>query len=146
MESTAYLNSLYELSEIIKNLSDRLRARIPQDVIDYIEENKSQNYVWNYDTTLPLDKQNISSDTEELLIAIYRDYICDDKKREQVNNILEENEKYLNGYSNETETLKEEIITPKAEKKVEVETTPIVIEEKSFFQKIFDKIKSIFKK
>ena len=78
MESTIYLNSLSELSEIIKNLGEKIRAKIPNDVIDYIENNKSQTYKWNYNPDLPLDEQNMLPETEELLTAIYRDYICTD--------------------------------------------------------------------
>ena len=155
MDNTIYLNSLYELSEIIKNLSDKIRAKIPNDVINYIEKNKSQNYKWIYNSDLSLDEQNMLPETEELLTAIYRDYICSDAEKEKVNEVLIDNENYIE------ESNRNVINNEAIEKSVNVDTvahnyqvredesipnSPAIVEKQSFFVKIINKIKSFFSK
>ena len=155
MDNTIYLNSLYELSEIIKNLSDKIRAKIPNDVIDYIEKNKSQNYKWIYNSDLSLDEQNMLPETEELLTAIYRDYICSDAEKEKVNEVLIDNENYIEESNRNNRNVIEN------EKSVNVDTivqnykvrednsfsnSPAIVEKQNFFVKIINKIKSIFSK
>lgn len=152
MESTIYLNSLSELSEIIKNLGEKIRAKIPNDVIDYIENNKSQTYKWNYNPDLPLDEQNMLPETEELLTAIYRDYICTDAEKEKVDEVLVDNENYIeesnrNVIENEKSVNVDTIAQNyKVREDNSISNSPVIVEKQNFFVKIINKIKSIFSK
>lgn len=152
MESTIYLNSLSELSEIIKNLGEKIRAKIPNDVIDYIENNKSQTYKWNYNPNLPLDEQNMLPETEELLTAIYRDYICTDAEKEKVDEVLVDNENYIeesnrNVIENEKSVNVDTIAQNyKVREDDSISNSPAIVEKQNFFVKIINKIKSIFSK
>ena len=152
MESTIYLNSLSELSEIIKNLGEKIRAKIPNDVIDYIENNKSQTYKWNYNPDLPLDEQNMLPETEELLTAIYRDYICTDAEKEKVDEVLVDNENYIeesnrNVIENEKSVNVDTIVQNyKVREDNSISNSPAIVEKQNFFVKIINKIKSIFSK
>lgn len=152
MESTIYLNSLSELSEIIKNLGEKIRAKIPNDVIDYIENNKSQTYKWNYNPDLPLDEQNMLPETEELLTAIYRDYICTDAEKEKVDEVLVDNENYIeesnrNVIENEKSVNVDTIAQNyKVREDNSFSNSPAIVEKQNFFVKIINKIKSIFSK
>lgn len=152
MESTIYLNSLSELSEIIKNLGEKIRAKIPNDVIDYIENNKSQTYKWNYNPDLPLDEQNMLPETEELLTAIYRDYICTDAEKEKVDEVLVDNENYIeesnrNVIENEKSVNVDTIVQNyKVREDNSFSNSPAIVEKQNFFVKIINKIKSIFSK
>ncbi len=152
MESTIYLNSLSELSEIIKNLGEKIRAKIPNDVIDYIENNKSQTYKWSYNPDLPLDEQNMLPETEELLTAIYRDYICTDAEKEKVDEVLVDNENYIeernrNVIENEKSVNVDTIAQNYKSREEEfISNSPAIVEKQNFFVKIINKIKSIFSK
>ena len=152
MESTIYLNSLSELSEIIKNLGEKIRAKIPNDVIDYIENNKSQTYKWSYNPDLPLDEQNMLPETEELLTAIYRDYICTDAEKEKVDEVLVDNENYIeesnrNVIENEKSVNVDTIAQNyKVREDNSISNSPAIVEKQNFFVKIINKIKSIFSK
>lgn len=152
MESTIYLNSLSELSEIIKNLGEKIRAKIPNDIIDYIENNKSQTYKWNYNPDLPLDEQNMLPETEELLTAIYRDYICTDAEKEKVDEVLVDNENYIeesnrNVIENEKSVNVDTIVQNyKVREDNSFSNSPAIVEKQNFFVKIINKIKSIFSK
>ena len=59
MENIEYSNSLYQINEILKYMEPNLKARIPKKFISYFENNKSQEYNWNIDKSLPLEKQDL---------------------------------------------------------------------------------------
>ena len=71
MENIEYANSLYQVNEILKYMAPNLKARIPKKFISYFENNKSQNYNWSIDTSLPLEKQNLLTPTKEILTLLY---------------------------------------------------------------------------
>ena len=85
MENIEYSNSLYQINEILKYVTPNLKARIPKKVISYIENNKSKDFNWKIDKTIPLEKQNLLSTTKELLTVLYRDYMCDDIEKKKLN-------------------------------------------------------------
>ena len=146
MENIEYSNSLYQINEILKYMAPNLKARIPKKFISYFENNKSQNYNWSIDTSLPLEKQNLLTPTKEILTLLYRDYICDDIEKIKIQKTLNENDiKYQ-------EKLKE-IYNPNnvfknKQKNIEVteNTTSIATSKDSFFSKIISKIKLFFHK
>ena len=146
MENIEYANSLYQVNEILKYMAPNLKARIPKKFISYFENNKSQNYNWSIDTSLPLEKQNLLTPTKEILTLLYRDYICDDIEKIKIQKPLNENDiKYQ-------EKLKE-IYNPNnvfknKQKNIEVteNTTSIATSKDSFFSKIISKIKLFFHK
>ena len=45
MENIEYLNSLYQINEILKYVAPNLKARIPKKVISYIENNKAKTVI-----------------------------------------------------------------------------------------------------
>ena len=121
MENIEYSNSLYQINEILKYMEPNLKARIPKKFISYFENNKSQEYNWNIDKSLPLEKQDLLPTTKEILAVLYKDFICDDVERVK----LEKSTEYV-------ETQKE--------------NTEIATYKESFFSKIISKIKLIFHK
>ena len=69
-----------------------MKARIPKKIISYIEINKSKDYSWNIDKTVPLEKQELLPTTKEILTVLYKDYICTDIERIELEKTLNENE------------------------------------------------------
>ena len=149
MENIEYLNSLYQINEIIKYMTPNLKARIPKKFISYFENNKSKDYNWKIDEALPLEKQNLLPTTKEILTVLYKDYICDDIERVELEKTLSNNEiKYQ-------EELREKynpdnIFKNKAKEVVDTitknENTSVVSYKESFFSKIISKIKLFFHK
>ena len=145
MENIEYSNSLYQINEIIKYITPNLKARIPKKFIIYIENNKSENYDWKIDETIPLYEQDLLPTTKEILTVLYKDYMCDDVERAEIEKILNDNEiKYQ-------EELKEKynpnnMFNNKAKEVTEDETKEVVAYKESFFRKIINKIKLIFHK
>ena len=147
MEDIIYSNSLYQINEILKYISPNLKARIPKKYITYFEINKSNDYNWNIDKTVPLEKQDLLPITKEILTFLYRDYICDDIERTRLDKTLNENEiKYQNELRekyNPDNIFKDRKNNAKT-KQIENENTSIVTYKESFFSKIINKIKLIF--
>lgn len=147
MENTEYLNSLYQINEIIKYMTPNLKARIPKKFISYFENNKSKDYNWKIDEALPLEKQNLLPTTKEILTVLYKEYICNDLERVELEKKLNNNEiKYQeelrekynpdNIFNTKTKEVADTI--------VESKKTSVVAYKKSFFSKIISKIKLIF--
>lgn len=92
MENIEYSNSLYQINEILKYMEPNLKARIPKKFISYFENNKSQEYNWTIDKSLPLEKQDLLPTTKEILAVLYKDFICDDVERVKLEKTLSNNE------------------------------------------------------
>ena len=149
MENIEYSKALYQINEIIKYMTPNLKSRIPKKFISYFENNKSKDYNWKIDETVPLEKQNLLPTTKEILTVLYKEYICDDLERIELEKTLNNNEiKYQedlrkkynpdNIFKNKTEEAIDTI--------TENESTSVTIYKESFFNKIINKIKLIFHK
>jgi len=142
-----YSNSLYQISEILKYIEPNLKARIPNKFISYFEANKSKDYKWNIDRSLPIDEQDLLPITKEILTVLYKDYICNDIERIELEKILNENEvKYQkelrekynpdNIFGNKSKVVEKTIVAN--------ETTSALAYKKSFIKRIISKIKLFF--
>ena len=149
MENIEYSNSLYQINEILKYMEPNLKARIPKKFISYFENNKSQEYNWNIDKSLPLEKQDLLPTTKEILAVLYKDFICDDVERVKLEKTLSDNEiKYqeeLREKYNPDNIFKDRQKTTEYVETQE-ENTEIATYKESFFSKIISKIKLIFHK
>lgn len=146
MENIEYTNSLYQISEILKYLSPNLKGRIPKKFISYFEANKSKNYNWQIDESLPLEKQNLLPCTREILTLLYKDYLCDEIEKIKIEETLNENERK---YQMEIrEKYNPNDIFKNVHKKTEVnqQENPLISKcKESFFRKVISKIKLFFK-
>ena len=142
MIETVYENALYEVSEILYYLNEDSKKNIPEKLIEYIEENKSTNYNFEIDKSIPITEQKLLPETEAIITIIYRDYICEGNKKDEINNIInkndieyEENLKSTYDYNN---MYKEKYNIENGEK------LPIVIKKESLWYRIINRIKRIF--
>lgn len=77
-----YSKAFVELYEIIKKLNNTQREKIPEDFIEYINNNKDSNYIFNVDCTKGLYEQDCMVETKALLIKIYEKYIAQENEKE----------------------------------------------------------------
>ena len=75
---------LVEVEYILKKLDDEYIKKIPQEIWDYIEENKDKNYIFNYDKNKTLVEQNLSIDTISILKYINMEYLVDEKDKKEM--------------------------------------------------------------
>lgn len=144
--NNAYSKAYTEVLEIINHFSEDEYKKIPKEKIDFFEENKDQDYNFKIDPNVDLSEQSISQNANAILVLLFRDYFTTDKQKEILKNLLQQNqekieiEKYnpnniFNNktYRYESSDLKEEL-------------TLVEIKNETWYRKILDFFKSIFKK
>ena len=136
-----------EVYDIINHMEENMKNKIPTKFIDFLKDNRDYNYDVKIDYSQSIVNQNLIHETKVLLSLIYRDYICDKQKREnlikQDNKILNEQEENLRKkYEIDFGKIKDN----RKNKKVEVETVALtVIKEQKWYEKIIEILKKIFK-
>lgn len=143
---------LCEVEYILNKLEKPYKNKIPEEIWDFINDNKDKNYIYNYDDNKKIIDNNIHIDTIAILTYINIKYLLNDEQEKIINkelqndNLIFENKirkKYNpdNIFKN-VETKKNNIESSTITK----ETSIIEYKEKTFIQKIFDKIRKVFRK
>ena len=139
-----YNKRLAEVDVILSLLSESDYNKIPNEIIQVIKENKDKNYIWEYDESKPLKDQNISRDTIIFLSYINMEYLMNEEQKAYMQKIHEINErkKIKNEYSNQQQNDYSDIFKTKTQK---IEETYMTTYKVSFWAKMIDKIKQIFR-
>lgn len=148
-----YRQSLTELNTIIHYMDIEYLKKLPQKFIEFINSNMDKDYIPNIDKNTPINEQNLKNDTKVLLSLLYRNYWCDREKKITLiqedlvakNNYEKElREKYNpdNIFKNKSNVAEMNIEPTNEEKHTEL----IEYKEQKWYQKIFAKILSIFKR
>lgn len=147
-----YNKRLVEVDEILNYLSEEDLEKIPDDIKQAIKDNKDKDYTWNYDEDKPLKEQDVSRDTIAILSYLNMEYLLNEKQKQLMEEIHKKNEeeKRKKEYSNEIQYNYEDLF--KRKNKVEdtnneqEEVALIPVKEETFIRRIFNKIKSFFKR
>lgn len=143
------INKAYsEVYEILQLLDDEFINKLPKKFIEFIEKEKDYDYIVNIDPNIPLEEQNLLPDTINILAMLKLDYWCTEDEKQELLNILNQNEKEyqqeLNEKYNPDNIFKNRQFV-KQEQNIE-ETSLVTIKEKNFILKLFEKIKNMFQK
>jgi len=152
MTEVEYRNSLYEISEILKILDRNLVFKIPKNVIDMIENEKSEDYSFQLDYSKKLSEQKISKTTELFLTALDLKYWCNEEEKQQISNAMVENEKKYqkelkekynpeNIFRNRNDSLNNNIQQQETAQSIQM----IEYKKESLFKKIVNKLKGLIK-
>lgn len=87
--------SLVEVQSIIGKLSQEEYTKIPDNIKLYIEYNKDNNYVWNYDERKTLEEQNLNEYTLPILAYINTEFLLNKEQKEFMNFIYDRNDRIL---------------------------------------------------
>ena len=147
-----YRKALTEVVKILENTDDELVKKIPKDFMNYIRENKDDNYSFKVDKEKGLLEQDISEETKAILSLIYRDYFCDEEERQELirqekEEFLREEQKKRERYNPDDLFKKEEKTTVQEDSTEQNNNTNFLIEYQNlkWYQKIYHKILKIFK-
>ena len=142
-----------EIDEFIGLLTVNKQNEIPKKLRDFFKEQKDKEYVKNINPNIPIKEQNLLEETLALIAMLNLQYWCkDEQEKERLKNIYAENErKYQDElrekYNPDNLFKKQKSETLNLENNTITEETAIIeYKEKNFLQKIFDKIKHLFKK
>lgn len=146
MEETIEDYMIYvELKEILKYTDKSITEKIPQKVLNKINSVNSNGYKFKYDINKDLNEQDILQKTKELLSGLYIKYCCDEATAKRLTEKCKLND--------EIAYKQYEIKWDKKDKQKKIEdtvendaVTDLVVKKQGFFAKLFNKIKSIFKR
>lgn len=146
-----YAKAFTEVYEIFKLMPEELLNKIPKKFIEMIEEERDKEYHPNIKE--PIENEILQDETVVILSLIYRDFLCTGEERKKLQEkdakeiqiVQEKLEKELREKYNPDDIFKnrnhknEELETLSEENKM------ITIQEKKWYEKIFNIIKRIFK-
>ena len=143
-----YNNALAEVDTILSYLNESEFQKIPPSFIKAIKDNKNNNYMYDFNVNTELRKQKMLPETKAILYNLFRDYLSTPEQKEKIIRMQREDrikteEKKKQEYQANFINGSEEIFKNKQYEKVE--STQIIQYKKSLFEKIINKIKSIFK-
>lgn len=90
--TNSYAKAYKEVLEILSHFSAEEYSKIPQEKINFYKSNMEKNYEYSIDPNIDLSKQHISKEANAILISIFRDYFANDKQRQTLNNLLDQNQ------------------------------------------------------
>ena len=143
MISVEYSEAAVEVLGILEYLKDSDKNKIPKEIIEFFEKNKSETYKPDIDYWDDVYNLDLKLKTRQILAGIYIDYLASEEEKKECINKLKQNE------IKNQEVLKEkynvdDIFKKNTNSKENVVELTIVKEEK-WFIKIINRIKEIFK-
>jgi len=143
-----YEEAYAEVVEVLNYIPMSEYKKIPKQYITFMEENSSETCSFVYNIALPFDKQNVSDTAKNILGMIFRLFIIEESKKEELNDKdrelqkKEEIEKYIK-YSPDNLFKKNNTNNNFNNEK---EKVALVEVKDSVLMKIWKKIKGLFKK
>ena len=135
--------ALSEVYIILRYSDSNLINKIPLKFISMVNKFKDPSYKIQIDENKSLNEQKLLPETRQILALIYRDYLCDEKEREELNKknnkkIEEMNNTYdiKNVFEKRSNNIKE----------INNEEQLIVVKQEKWYDKIFKFFKNIFRK
>lgn len=141
-----YKKALVEVDAVLSCLDYNEYKKIPANIIDAIENNKDEEYMYEYDEELEYEDWSLMPETKAILYNIFKKYLATEEQRkylqqkERLENYKIESEK-IKKYNSENLFKKEKEV-----KKVEQEeNNELIVKRDSSFKRILEKLKSIFR-
>ena len=141
-----------EVYSILNLLGNNYIAKLPKSLFKMIEEEKSSTYNPQYSEDKSLNEQNIKRESLAMIALFHLNYWCDsNEEKEQLKQLFKNNEEKHQAEIREKYNPDNLFKNRKQENTTEsqpfINDVAIVkYKEKNFLQKIFDKIKYLFKK
>ncbi len=101
MVSQELSEGISETLDILKHMDKEYIDKIPQKFKDFLEKNKSVNYIPNLDHSKKIDEMNLKNKTKDILAIIYLKYWCNSEKKLEYMKLLNENERKYQEYLKE---------------------------------------------
>lgn len=144
-----YSKAYTEILKIIEYLPDSEYQKIPQKLIEELNENSDKEYIFDIQSEEDFEKKELLKETEYIIYVLYRNYLSDEEEREQLIQL----EKKAHNDSEENKRMKynPDDIFKNKDKKVNDSNEKIsnVVEmtqyNESLFKKLWSKILSMLK-
>ena len=143
-----YKKALVEVDAVLSCLDYNEYKKIPANIINAIENNKDEEYTYDYDEELEYEDWSLMPETKAILYNIFKKYLATEEQRkylqqkERLENYKIESEK-IKKYNSENLFKKEK--GQETEKVVQEENNKLTVKRDSSFKKFLEKLKSIFR-
>lgn len=146
MISVEYSEAIVEVLDILNHSDDNIIEKIPKKLIKFWKRNKSTTYKPNLDHSKSISEMELKNKTKSIITMIYLNYLCNDAEKNNIKLILKDNEEKYQQELREKYNPDNMFKNKKEDSIVKEETQALVeYKERTFIQKFFDKIKSLFK-
>ena len=139
-----YEKCLVELDEVLNHLSKEDLEKIPKDIRNDIKEEKNKDYIWEYDEKKELKEQNLNRKTIAMLSYLTMEYLLNEKQKEYMKKMHELNEQKV-----EKEKLEkynpDDLFKNRKSNNIQNEVALVKVEEKRWYQKIFETIRKFLR-
>lgn len=125
-----------EVYEILKYIPITYLNKIPKEVVNIFKNKRDKNYKVKINPNIPLEDQKLHRKTLVLLSVLNLDYWCEPEEREEILNIYWKNEKESYVVLDEENNLMPD----------QIEKGLVLYKEENFMQRIWSKLKNIFKR
>lgn len=141
-----------EIDNFIELLDEDTKNKVPQKLRAFFKTEKDKNYIKNINVNQPIKNQELKPETLALIAMLNLQYWCEDEnEKERLKNVYAKNEnlyqeKLKNKYNldNIFKNRKKEETIP--ESNISKENAIIEYKEQNFIQRLFEKIKHLFKR
>lgn len=130
-----------QVYDILMLLDEEERKKIPKKFINFLKQNKLENYISTINPYIPLEMQKLENQTNAIISYIYIKYLADENEK------IEFREKEKLEYEKEKQEIEERCKNmfniPKkvVEVKEQENRLPIIKKNTNFFERIINKIK-----
>lgn len=140
-----YAKAYTELYEILKNISENDLNKIPNEILNMLEEKRDKEYEFKLQENIEFENQELLRETKILLAILYRDYWATKEEKEKImqkwkSDIIKSEEEKKIKYNKLFKNKKEQISEQKNDNNL-----PIEVKKESVFEKIISFIKKYFK-
>ncbi len=134
-----------ELDEILSLMSSEYIDKIPLKFRDFLSREKDTNYIKKIDVNIPLEEQNLQRKTLVLLAVLRLNYWCEneEEKREFLKELGDNQKEQIEKYS--TDRIFDSDNNNNNNKQIKNDSI-IVYQNKTFIEKVLEKIKKFFTK
>lgn len=151
MTDTKLSDALFEVIEILKNVSEDDYNKIPEEKIEMMHTYANKKCEFKYNPNKTMDEQGVSEEAKAIIALFFRDYWASEKQRSKMLarqksdlRIIEEEKIQKYDPNNIFNNKKEDTVNEEAES-----NTALVVSDtnnEKWFRKIINKIKGIFKR
>ena len=144
MLSIEYKSSISEVLDIINNMEDIYREKISTKFMEFLVKNQNENYINHMNPNFKMNEQIKGKKTKEILAIIAYNYWYNEEQREEYKKRLKENEEI---HQQELRKLydTDNLFKRNRESEDTNNMQIMVVQKKKWYQKIFEKIKGIFR-
>lgn len=142
-----YRNALAEVYVILDYLDEEDYEKIPEDYIEFLEENMNNEYNYEMNDNGNIMKQKMLPETKAILFNLFRDYISNPEQKEKIMNMQKVKRQKIENEKREKYN-PDKIFENKVSKDSSHNNTSLieVRKETNFIQKLIEKLKLLFKR